>query len=184
MRFVTIPTRFNRPTLLPLVREAQQIAHVVMVHTEPHHAPIKGTTGIESTSNSIQRWWNEGLDQCDGPTLVLNDDIIATAAQLNKLFVALESADLVYLSGHRVGHATPFTGWCFGLHPDRIRPDEVFSWWYGEDDMYQRALRAGLTVTAVDIPGIRHARAEAAFENPRHAEMAVRDGVIYQQRWG
>lgn len=183
-RFVTIPTRFNRPTLLPLVLEAQKVAQVVIVHTEPHHAPIRDTTPVHSTSNSIQCWWNEGLDKCDGPTLVLNDDIIATADQLTQLFDALDTADLVYLAGHRVGHATPLTGWCYGLHPDRIRPDEAFGWWWGEDDMYQRALQAGLTITPVNIPGIRHARSETAFENPRHAAMTAHDGALYRQRWG
>lgn len=184
MRFVTIPTRFNRPTLLPLVLEAQKVAQVVIVHTEPHHAPIRGTTPIHSTSNSIQQWWNEGLDKCDGPTLVLNDDVVATSTQLDTLFAALEKSDLVYLLGHRVGHATPFTGWCYGLHPSRIRPDNAFGWWYGEDDMYRRAIESNMNVQAVDIPEIRHERSLSAFENPTHATMVEHDAILYHERWG
>lgn len=180
---VTIPTRFNRPTLMPLVAEAQQIARVVIVHTEPHHAPIRGTTAITSDSNSIQAWWNAGLNACHGPTLVLNDDVVATADDLLALFAALEDADLVYLAGHRVGHATPLTGWCYGLHPDRIRPDEAFQWWYGDDDLYKRAVRDGLKVEAVDVPGIRHERLPVAFENPVHAAMVEQDAALFAKRW-
>jgi hypothetical protein len=180
---VVIPTRFNRATLLPLVEEAKQIARVVIVHTEPHHAPIKGTTAIESDSKSIQAWWNVGLNACSGPTLVLNDDIVATGEDLLHLFAALESAHVVYLAGHRVGHATPLTGWCFGLWPNMIRPDEAFQWWYGDDDLYLRAQRDGLKVQAVDVPTICHDRVAAAFENPVHADMVEADAALFAERW-
>lgn len=180
---VVIPTRFNRATLLPLVKEAQQIARVVIVHTEPHHAPIRGTTAIDSDSLSIQQWWNDGLNACSGPTLVLNDDVVATADDLLLLFEALETADVVYLAGHRQGHETPLTGWCYGLHPERIRPDDAFQWWYGDDDLYLRAVRDGLTVEAVDVPSIRHQRVAEAFENPVHAAMVEADHALYVKRW-
>lgn len=181
--FVVIPTHFTAPQLVPLVREAQQVATVVLVHTEPHHAPVQGTVTVQSDSRSIQAWWNRGLDVCDGPTLVLNHDVVATADDLLPLFGALETSDLVYLAGHRVGHRTPLTGWCFGLHPDRIRPDEDFGWWGGDDDLYLRSLRDGLTMTAVDVPSIRHERIEAPFENAVHAVMAEQDMRLLGERW-
>lgn len=180
---VVIPTRFNRATLLPLVEASLQVAHVVIVHTEPGHAPVPGTTAVHSTSRSIQEWWNAGLDVCDGPALVLNDDVVATAQDLLILFEALHRSDVVYLSGHRVGHATPFTGWCFGLWPDRIRPDGEFKWLYGDDDLFLRALERRLTITAVELPTIRHERGATSFENPIHAAMVPDDLALFKDRW-
>lgn len=184
MRYVVIPTRFNRATLLPLVEACKQVATVVIVHTEPHHAPIEGAIPVHSESVSIQQWWNVGLDRCDGPTLILNDDIAASPEDLEQLFDALDEADVVYLSGHRVGHRTPLTGWCYGLHPDRLRPDNAFGWWAGDDDLYLRAVRDGLKITALEIPTIQHHRVEAAFENPIHAAMVEADMNLLHERWG
>lgn len=183
-RFVVIPTRFNRPTLAPLIEACQQVATVVVVHTEPGHAPVRGTVTVrDHQSLSIQHWWNAGLDRCHGPTLILNDDIHATPTDLEALFDALDTADVVYVAGHRVGHRTPLTGWCYGIHPDRIRPDEAFQWWAGDDDLYLRAVDAGMNVVAVDLPGIVHKRGEAAFENPAHAAMVDADMRLLAERW-
>lgn len=183
-RFVVIPTRLDRPTMEPLVAAAREVATVVIVHTEPGHQDLAETITVRDYSLSIQHWWNAGLDVCTGPTLVLNDDIAATADDLLTLFNALEEADVVYLSGHRIGHFTPLTGWCYGIHPDRIRPSLDFGWWGGDDDLYLRAIEAGMTVVAVDIPTIRHERGVAAFANPVHAAMAEADMRLLHERWG
>lgn len=180
---VVIPTRFDRPTLVPLVDSCLQVARTVIVHTEPGHAPIRGTVPVRDYSTSIQHWWNSGLDRCDGPTLVLNDDVYATPDDLLQLFEALDSADLVYLAGHRVGHATPFTGWCFGLRPDVIRPSNDFLWWAGDDDLYLRAIQQQLRVVPVDVP-VEHRRSAEAFSNPVHASMVEADMRLLQERWG
>lgn len=182
-RFVVIPTRFDRPTVLPLVESCRQVAVTVLVHTEPGHADVPGTVSVHDFSLSIQHWWNSGLDQTAGPTLILNDDIYATPDDLTRLFAELDNADVVYLSGHRVGHRTPLTGWCYGIRPDVIRPDEAFGWWYGDDDLYLRAVRDGLRVVAVDIPTVEHRRSAVAFANPVHGEMAQRDAVLFGERW-
>lgn len=182
-RFVVIPTRLDRPTLGPLVEAALQVATVVVVHTEPGHDPVPGTVTVHDDSLSIQHWWNTGLDLCSGPTLVLNDDIVASPADLTALFDVLDDADVVYLSGHRVGHRTPLTGWCYGVRPDRIRPSLDYGWWAGDDDLYLRAQRDGMTIVAVDVPGIRHERVEVAFANPVHAEMAQADMTLLAERW-
>lgn len=182
-RFVVIPTRFDRVTTLPLIEVCREVAVPVIVHTEPGHPEIRGTVPVHDYSLSIQRWWNSGLNQCAGPTLVLNDDIVAAPEDLAALFDALDDADVVYLAGHRIGHRTPLTGWCYGIRPDVIRPDNAFGWWAGDDDLYLRAVRDGLRVVAVDIPQIRHERAEVAFVNPVHGEMAQADMRLLAERW-
>lgn len=184
-RFVVIPTRYGRETVVPLLEVCKQVATTIVVQTEPNLPHYKGTVTVDdSGSDSIQHWWNAGLDKCDGPALVLNDDIVATIEDLGRMFEALETgADLVYLAGHRAGHATPLTGWCYGLHPNKIRPDNAFGWWYGDDDLYQRAIRSELTIQALNLP-IEHHRSTVAFENPVHAAMVDKDAALYQQRWG
>lgn len=182
MRFVVIPTRFDRDTLAPLIEVCQQVATVVLVHTEPGHPEIPDTVTVRSYARNIHTWWNAGLDSCDGPTLVLNDDITATAGALEALFDALDTADLVYVTG-RSG-TTPLSGWCFGLHPAGIRPDETFGWWYGEDDLYQRARTHGLRITPLDLPGIVHRRPGPMFADPDLQALAEQDRITYLRRWG
>jgi hypothetical protein len=184
-RYTVIPTRYGRPTVVPLLEVCKQVAQTIVVLTEPDLPQHEGTISVDGTfSASIQAWWNAGLDRCTGPTLILNDDVVATPDALGQMFDALETADVVYLAGHRVGHRTPLTGWCYGIHPDRIRPSNDFQWWAGDDDLYLRAVRGGLTVTAVDIPTIRHERAQAPFENPVHAAMVDADMNLLHERWG
>jgi hypothetical protein len=184
VRYAVIPTRFDRETLAPLVQALQPICTVVIVHTEPDHPHIQGTVRVEDFSPSIQHWWNSGLDQCDGPTLVLNDDIEASTEDLEALFGALDHNDVVYVAGHRIGHRTPLTGWCYGIHPDRIRPDEAFGWWAGDDDLFLRAMAENMAVAAIHLPNIVHKRIEAAFGNPVHAAMVDADMKLLAERWG
>ena len=182
MRSVVIPTRFNRDTLAPLVDACKKVAQVVLVHTEPGHEDVPGTVTVRNYERNIHTWWNVGLNQCDGPTLILNDDITATPDALTALFDALDSADLVYLDGKR--GRTPLSGWCYGIHPDgRLRPDESFTWWFGDDDIWQRAQRQNATVTVLDLPQIRHVSRSTAFEDPKMQEAAGWDRALYLRRW-
>jgi len=178
---IIIPTRFDRPTLTPLVKACQATGHVILIHTEPGHPPIAGTTTIRSDARNIHTWWNLGLDQCDGPALILNDDLNVTHTALKKLATALDHTDLVYLQGR--GGPSPMTGWCFGLHPDKIRPDEAFQWWYGDDDLHRRAITEGLTVKAIPASGIVHNKV-ARFADPQLEQATIRDEHLYRQRWG
>lgn len=179
---IVIPTRLDRPTVWPLIEEARQVGPVVIVHTTDT-PDVPDTITVRSTARNIHTWWNAGLDHCGDKALVLNDDIIATSSMLQLMVDALETADVVYLAGHRVGHVTPLTGWCYGIRPDKIRPDEQFGWWYGDDDLYLRAQRDGLRITPVNS-AIVHARGPVAFENPEHPAMVERDAALYHSRWG
>lgn len=180
---IVIPTRFNRATVAPLIAECIKVARVVLVHTEPDHPDVPDTVTVRSDSRNIHTWWNLGLDTCTGPALALNDDVEATAAALAALGAELDTADLVYLD-QRPG-PNPLTGWCFGLHPDRIRPDEAFQWWYGDDDLYRRAVRDGLTIRSVRSKDIRHVRPTAQhFEDPAMRAVVDRDRYTFRDRWG
>lgn len=182
MRYVTIPTRFGRSTVHPLIDVCRQLATVVLVQTEAGHPNVPGTVTIRSYARNIHTWWNMGLNRCDGPTLVLNDDLIADRPSLQAMFDALETSDVVHLTGREAG-TTPFTGYCFGLHPNQIRPDESYTWWFGDDDLWQRAKAKGLTVTPLNLPGIVHAPRTHMFEDPHLQEAAQWDRDLYLRRW-
>lgn len=180
---VVIPTRFDRHTLWPLVNTILEVGTPVIVHTEPGHPNVDQCINVHDYSPSIQSWWNSGLDHTGDRALVLNDDIEATPASLTTLHTELDNNDVVYLAGHRVGHATPLTGWCYGIRHNIIRPDNAYGWWYGDDDLYRRAVRDGLRISALNIPEIRHIRQPAAFSNPVHAAMVEQDAKTYAERW-
>lgn len=178
--YVVIPTRFDRATLKPLIDVCQAVATVVIVHTVPGHPEPAGTVTVRSDARNIHTWWNLALNICAGPTLVLNDDVTADPKSLTTMLQALDTADLVYLTGRQ--GTTPLTGWCFGLRPDRIRPDESFTWWFGDDDLWQRAHAKHLTIRELDLP-IRHVRTGPTFPDPAMQEAATWDQALYLRRW-
>ncbi len=179
---IVIPTRFDRDTLAPLINECLQVGRVILIHTEPGHAPVKGTVTLRSEARNIHTWWNLGLDACDGPALVLNDDIVTDAPDILALFLALDDTDLVYAAGR--GGPMPLTGWCFGLHPDKIRPDPAFTWWYPDDDLWKRAVAEGLSARAVALKNTHHERPGPRFGDPAMKDAAERDAALFRSRWG
>lgn len=179
---VVIPTRFDRDTLAPLVTECMKVARVILVHTEPGHAPVRDTVTVRSGARNIHTWWNAGLNECEGPALVLNDDVATDTGDLLAMFAALDDVDLVYAEGR--GGPMPLTGWCFGLHPDKIRPDPAFTWWYGDDDLWKRAVAEGLTTRAVVLHNTRHERPGPRFGDPAMAQVIARDEALFRSRWG
>lgn len=179
---VVIPTRFRSPSLPALIAEAQQVSNVVIVHTEPGHAPVAGCVNVLDERRNIHHWWNTGLDRCVGPTLLLNDDITTTPEALTELLTALDDADLVTLPKDH--GTTPLSGWCFGIHPDgNLRPDPAYGWWYGEDDIYQRALHGGHRIVTVAAE-VQHDNPDPAHVSPEFREQVKADRKLYRSRWG
>lgn len=177
---VVIPTRFRSQHLETLIRTAQQVTTVILVHTEPGHAPVRGCVNLHDYRRNIQAWWNTGLNEAGDKALVLNDDIATTPESFTTLLDALDDHDLIWIPG-RVG-VTPISGWCYGIRPEAIRPDEAFVWWYGDDDLYKRAIRDNLRTAVLDVP-VLHDHPGPAF--PDEFTRAVRsDRALYYRRWG
>lgn len=177
-----IPTRFTNAGLWPLV-EALNAANIrtVLVHTEPGHDDVPNVVNVREYARNIHSWWNVGLDECSGAALILNDDIVGDPKAFTALLNALEHADLVTLPK---GYGnTPLSGWCFGIHPDgNLRPDPEFIWFYGEDDIWYRAVRDGAKIVTVDVPVI-HERDDAPIV-PDEFRQAVRaDRQLFMLRW-
>jgi hypothetical protein len=181
---VVIPTRFDRPTIWPLldaIRAAD--ATPVIVHTETGHGDVVDAVNLLDERRNIQQWWNTGLDACGDRALVLNDDVEARPEAIRAMFDTLDTADLVFLAGRHPHAPTPLTGWCFGLRPDVIRPDPQFVWFYGDDDLYRRAIRDELRVEMVGFVGIQHVRTGGWFADPAMEPIAEEDRQRFVARW-
>lgn len=175
---IVIPTRFDRHTLPDLIATASTVGPVVLVHTEPGHDEHPDATNVHDYRRNIHHWWNTGLDACDGPALVLNDDVTATAEALRTLLAELRFADLVYVPGRHRKARTPISGWCFGIRPERLRPDPAFVWWYGDDDLYRRAASRRLVAARIT----HHLRPDMG-PAPEFAEAVKADRALYEERW-
>jgi hypothetical protein len=180
---VIISTLDDRsPWVWQLIDEAQKVATVVLVHTREGSEPVPGTVTVhaEHVGLHFQRWANLGLDECDGPTLIINDDIIIDAEGMAEMFRKLETNDLVTLPG-RIG-ASPLTGWCFGLNPAVFRYDEAYTWHYGDDDIWERAKRDRSRVGVANVP-IVHDRGDHPKFPPELRDQVRRDRALFNQRW-
>jgi hypothetical protein len=180
---VIISTLDDRcPWVWQLIDEAQKVATVVLVHTRTGSDEVPGTVTVRADHVVLhfQRWANLGLDQCDGPTLVVNDDIIVDAEGMGKMLAKLETFDLVTLPGRTT--ASPLTGWCFGLRPEKIRYDEAYTWYFGDDDIWERARRDGLRAAVVNVP-IVHDRGDHPRFPPALRTAVAQDRARFMSLW-
>lgn len=180
---VVVPTRFSDPKIWDLLDSIRQAGlSPVIVHTEHGHPDVPDAVNVLDTRRNIHCWWNTGLDLCGDRALVLNDDLTAPPSGLRTMFDALNTADLVHLTGSYGWSA--LTGFCFGLRPDVIRPDEDFTWWFGDTDLHYRAMSAGLAITILDDTGIVEDRQDKPAY-PLEFDAAVRlDRNLFHDRWG
>jgi hypothetical protein len=189
MRFATIPTRTERPTLWPLldVLTECQVTPII-VRTKPDAADVPGAVLLDGCDRmSITYWWNLGIDYATtyaAPLLVLNDDLGMTIQMVEAMFTALEDHDLVWSkTGNSYMH-TPFSGSCFGVRPGAIRLDESFTWWHGDDDLYRRAKAEGLRLTQLDIePDHVRTTDYERWDETMFADAIPKDQALYFDRW-
>lgn len=177
---IVIPTRLDRPTVWPLIEEARQVGPVVIVHTTDT-PDVPDTITVRSTARNIHTWWNAGLDLCGDKALVLNDDIIATASMLQMLVDALDDHDLVSCAVW--GGTSSASGFCFGIRPEVIRPDESYTWFYGDDDLWLRAHQQGLRVGAVPVPVVHVDEYKPTMYPEEFTDAVWADRQLFADRW-
>lgn len=121
---------------------------------------------------NISRMWNNGLDWArmnSGPehwVAVLNDDAIVKPGWFDTITAAMQETGAVMGGGDQHGVLGPRRGThLLHVHPKpvdlryrvpgyafildgraRLRANEVFRWWYGDDDLDWQAREAGGTV--------------------------------------
>lgn len=181
--WLVVPTLGNRDaSLLPLLEGAGMPA--VVVCTGPASPQRYRDAGAELAVQArgemnIQAWWNLGIsyavqhgaDVC----VVVNDDVEAAPGALLELAMHIEAGEpqapmLVWpdVPEHATGRVTGMTGWCWAIDPQRIRPDEAFTWWYGDNDLElrARAMRPDSGVRAVEGLDVKHLRTDWAYDRP------------------
>jgi hypothetical protein len=155
---------------------------------------------------NISRWWNIGIDCAESlahpdsewNTLVVNDDIIACHNLVETLSgeMRLNSSVLCYPNqwdNHRAFHRDPgpvdlhhrITGYCYMLRGEaKLRLDERFVWWYGDDDLDWNARRLGGSLL-VPWCKVQHLAPNGSMMN--HPELNIQAGKdrdTFYQKWG
>jgi hypothetical protein len=195
---VTIPTLGRRHTLNPLVDTLLDAGITVALvdtgrHVRGHALPHPGASAIviEPAPGplNIHTWWNVGLDALTevGCTrfAVLNDDVAVDDPTFVHALAHAAADGISYITPPWAQRETPMTGWAFGIDATIIRPDPLFSWWWGEHDLYLRAQAMGLPTRAVETTDVRHLRTDDAYEVPHHVLRGAIDAdrVLFTRRW-
>lgn len=166
-----IPTRFEPPSLDPLLRQLDREGVGTYVRVDRDQPPRP----------DIYRWWNDMADEAreDGAThiAILNDDIELPRGALAYMAAVLDKYNhvgVVYpdMTAWRqfdpppplpkrisLGHRVPdgMTGFCFMFRASLpVRFNTVYRWWWG-DTQFQEDVRAiGLDVAQINGLGIQH----------------------------
>lgn len=183
MRVVAVIPTQGRDTLVPLLGLVPTVVVATSPITIPPGTPDTVVMPTAKEPINIQRWWNAGLDAAMGlggdVVAVLNDDVSATTQGIIDLAVAA-SGGISYVTPPWAERETPCTGYAFGIDPHVIRLDEGYEWWWGEHDLYKRAVRDGLTVAPV-AADIRHLRTDGAYPIPDDVLLPMIDRD--RERW-
>lgn len=203
---LVIPTRGNRNhQVAPLLDLGVPTVLVHTVIVMPSSTPVEYDMAnvryvpVSQHPVNISRWWNAGLDAAmelgASSCVVMNDDVQCVDPAAVTLLGSMAVRGLSYVYPRSTPGWTPMTGWCFGINPDLIRPDEDYQFWCGEDDMFQRASAQGLPAVGVDLrrssspDAIQHTRDSHYTDDELHGELALQrlidvDVALYASRWG
>jgi hypothetical protein len=178
--WLVVPTLGNRDdTLIPLLQGAGMPSVTVWTGELPVRDYDESTSGdvVLDRGPNIHRWWNLGIDravECGADVVVVcNDDVKADPGELLALAAYVEVGSdgpmVVWPQDdeHARTRVTPISGWCFALDSRAIRPDETFSWWWGDNDLElrARAMRSGGALGIRGL-GIRHLRTDWHYDRP------------------
>lgn len=182
---LVIPTRGDHPELLAALITNSGLPNDLIVVTSnnpDYQHPHQTTLIYDHGPINIHRWWNLGLTilehlGCTYAT-VLNDDTEIDTHTLRHMREALQ------VTGATLSHpgppgATPGHAWTLNLQHG-IRPDQNYSWWYGDNQLYEDAHHKGHGVTALPhltIP--HHHHNQTTSSNPQLQALAEQD----KQRW-
>lgn len=178
----------------------QQVDHIILI---AHRCePLIGDSGgqvhvipYEKEVPNISEMWNLGLNLAEylkaDRIAVLNDDAIVYNGWFSNIENAMIATGAVagWSSGEHEGHllytkAEPtlirMTGYAFVIEK-KIRVDEQFQWWFGDNDLEWRARELG---------GVVHVGGDVEHRHPngttfgRLAKIAGQDKERFRRKWG
>ena len=203
MLFMTVPTAGDRPELLDaLIRDCGLPAdRIVVVATRPGLQISSPVHVIEDLGPpNIQRWWNLGIQESErrGATYVavVNDDITVGPETLEQLRNALDSTPAAIASPSRPPfhdgvHTRPLIPyeprlwgslWVLKLAA-RLRPDERYVWWYGDNDLDIRARRSFGGVVLVNVAYEHLHPGEGTGQSATLREQTAADAATFEKQY-
>ena len=198
-RFVLIPTKEPNPSLSALVEVVRESGwqSVVMVYARHLHDAPPADHVLTKEGDTFNAWANQAFDyllelEPEPLVVLMNDDLEIPVGALNPLFDALETADLVSMSG-RGGMVTPapLEPHLFAIRPSTMRlpdPDGLALWWWNTDHMYHEAVRDGKRVTFVPPIPYTHrspnGQSDGSWRYPAEFEWSVQaDHDWFWSQW-
>lgn len=207
-KFVVTPTRGINPALVDLNLSVRKSGATHIIVHPNHDAPVglpteesiehaktlthtfefEGSINIIRAAQNFQYWGNLGFRKAlevggeDTIVLMINDDIVISPEELNSIFDQFGDADVLSMDDRPKGGATPMTGWLFGLRPSKILMDENYVFWWGDDDLWNRAETAGLKTTLAHAK-YKHERKSKRDWDEIFDPIMKADKDLYQKTW-
>lgn len=184
-----------------------QVDRIVVIQNGPDPIEHPNTSVVSDPGSdmNISRWWNLGIDYAENTsntekwnTLVVNDDVVACHNLVETLSreMRMNSSVLCYPNqwdNHRVLHRSVgpvdlhhrVTGYCFMLRGEaKLRLDERFVWWYGDDDLDWTARRLGGSLL-VPWCKVEHKLPNGTMmAHPELHAQVSQDRETFIQKWG
>ena len=185
--FVCIPTdQFTSKLNLMLKKLDKSKFKIVIIKTKVF-IDYQDAVNLECISGipNIYSWWNRGIEfvlSQDGRYVaILNDDIEFSQDQLGKMLNELRLSNAILChsrnsNGGRWGHAF-ILDLKYG-----VKPDDKFTWWYGDDDLKIRAKKRGKVIeSSVEI---KHLTPNLRTSNSELLQLlAKQDEKLFYQRY-
>jgi hypothetical protein len=177
--WVTIPSGTRRKYLQQIIHNCDvPLSRIVLVNTADNE-PTQYVHNLWSDELNIQTWWNMGIDFAvkhgADHVAVLNDDLQLLDNPLNKIVAGMGDAAIGQ------PNIDSICGYCFILNTKYgLRADESYRWWYGDNDLYDRASQYGIAKVGVDV---RHLHGnEQTSADPVLLALGDADRVLYESR--
>ena len=182
--WVTVPVG-EREQYLPnlLMGLVDYCDRIVFVNNHREYTRFPGVHHVEDYGpTNIYRWWNVGINyaQRHGAeyVAVLNDDLEFDTDFIRQFYTYLVGNDLAIADMHNSGNGGG-AAWIMDLQYGLLL-DERFQWWYGDTELFKRAMDMGKFGKFV-YDRFRHLNPNGNLtENPGLMELVKQDEALYR----
>lgn len=156
---------------------------IVFVNNHRGYTKFPGVHHVEDFGpTNIYRWWNVGINyaQRHGAeyVAVLNDDLEFDIDFIRQFHTYLVGNNLVVADMHNSGNGGG-AAWIMDLQYG-LRLDERFQWWYGDTELFKRAINMGKFGKFV-YDGFRHLDPNGNLtEKPELMDLVRQDEELYR----
>ena len=182
--WVTVPVG-EREQYLPnlLMGLVDYHDRIVFVNNHRGYTKFPGVHHVEDFGPvNIYRWWNTGINyaQRHGAeyVTVLNDDLEFDIDFIRQFHTYLVGNNLAVADMHNSGNGGG-AAWIMDLQYG-LRLDERFQWWYGDTELFKRAINMGKFGKFV-YDGFRHLNPNGNLtEKPELMDLVRQDEELYR----